>query len=85
MASKTIRPESAAEEARQPEKPLLELEALRKRHKITQPVFAGVCAANNWKPGRVMTEEAFLQAVTAFTGAPMGAAARKDRRHAERR
>lgn len=85
MASKSTKPEGAAEEARQPEQPLLELDALREKHKIARPVFAGVCAANNWKPGRVMTEEAFLRAVTAFTGTPMDAAARKERRHAERR
>jgi len=73
MASKSTRPEGAAEEARQPEQTLLEIEALREKHKITRPIFAGVCAANDWKPGRAMTEEAFLQAVADFTGAPMGA------------
>mgnify|MGYP001075899736 CR=1 FL=1 len=85
MASKTTKPEGAVEETRQPEQPLLELDTLRKRHNITQPVFAGVCAANGWKPGKAMTEETFLRAVAAFAGAPMGAAVRKEIHHAERR
>ncbi|MDE6456556.1 MAG: hypothetical protein K2L38_11790 [Dysosmobacter sp.] len=72
MANKTTRPEGAAGETLQPEQPLLALEALRKKHKIARPIFAGVCAANNWKPGRAMTEEEFLRAVADFTGAPMG-------------
>ena len=82
MASKSTKPEGAAEEARQPEQPLLELDALREKHKIARPVFAGVCAANGWRPGRAMTEETFLQAVAAFVGAPTGPASGKEARHA---
>lgn len=85
MASKTTKPEGAVEEARRPEQPLLELDTLRKKHNITRPVFAGVCAANDWKPGKSMTEEIFLQAVAAFAGAPIGVAMRKEIHHAERR
>lgn len=65
MANKTTAPE----EARQ----LLEIEALREKHGISRPVFMGTCTAGGWKPGKAMTEEAFLQAVADFTGAPMGA------------
>lgn len=50
---------------------LLSTETLRTRHKVPQPIYAGVCAANGWKPGRAMTETDFLRAVANFTGAPM--------------
>lgn len=74
MASKT-KSEAAPAAASQPEQPqeLLSIDTLREKHKIKRPVFAGVCAANDWKPGRAMTEEAFLRAIADFTGAPMGA------------
>lgn len=72
---------ASAADVRQAEPPLLAIETLRERHRISRPVFAGVCAANGWKPGRVMTEEAFLQAVAGFTNAPMGGR-RKEDRHA---
>lgn len=68
MGTKTTKPEPASAGAQ-----LLPIDELRERHGITRPVFAGVCAANDWKPGRAMTEEAFLRAVADFTGAPMGA------------
>lgn len=82
MATKTTRPEGAGEAAVQPEQPLLAVEALRDKHKTARPLFAGVCAANGWKPGRAMTEDAFLQAVAAFTGAPIGRALGKEGGHA---
>ena len=34
-------------------------------------VFAGVCAAKEWKPGKAVTEEEFLAAVREFNAAPM--------------
>lgn len=73
MASKP-KTEAAPAAAGQPEQTqeLLSIDTLREKHKITRPVFAGVCAANDWKPGRAMTEEAFLRAIADFTGAPMG-------------
>lgn len=70
MASRS-KPETAPAAA-QPQE-LLSIDTLREKHKVTRPIFAGVCAANDWKPGRAMTEEAFLQAVADFTRAPMGA------------
>ena len=69
MASKTTAPEAAPEAARQ----LQAIETLRERHKISRPVFAGVCAVRGWKSGKAVEEAAFLQAVAEFTGAPMGA------------
>ena len=37
-------------------------------------VFAGVCSAQGWKPGRAVTEEEFLAAVKNFENAPMNGA-----------
>lgn len=48
----------------------LEIEELRKKHKIGRAIFAGVCAANGWRPGKQISEDDFLQAVAAFAGAP---------------
>ncbi|MDE7010740.1 MAG: hypothetical protein K2O93_05970 [Oscillospiraceae bacterium] len=69
MASKTNRPEAAPEDQ---SPPLQTIEVLRELHRVKGPIFAGVCAANGWRPGRVMTEAAFLQAVDSFASAPMG-------------
>ena len=83
MASRS-KPEAAPAAVQQPEQPqeLLSIDTLREKHKITRPVFAGVCAANDWKPGRAMTEEAFLQAIADFTKAPMSGAPGKEGSHA---
>jgi hypothetical protein len=76
MASK-----ATAADVRQAEPALMTIEDLQARHRISRPVFAGVCAANGWNPGRAMTEEDFLQAVGNFTRAPMNER-RKEDRHA---
>jgi hypothetical protein len=34
-------------------------------------MFAGVCSAQGWKPGKAVTEEEFLEAVKKFENAPM--------------
>lgn len=78
MASKTQAP-ATAPVAEQPERhqqgpELLEIGELRSKHKIGRAVFAGVCAVQDWKPGKQITEEEFLAAVAAFTGAPMSGA-----------
>ena len=77
--STKIKSAAASAGALQPEQiqELLSIDTLREKHKVTRPIFAGVCAANDWKSGRAMTEEAFLQAVADFTGAPMGASQEK--------
>ena len=58
---------------------LLEIGALREKLGVGRAVFAGVCAARGWKPGRAVTEAEFLAAVRAFGAAPMG---RKEAGHA---
>ena len=72
MATKTNFPDGAAE-MQPPAQPLemFPIEEHRARLGVGKPVFAGVCAANGWKPGRVMTEAEFRRAAEAFTGAPM--------------
>ena len=50
---------------------LLGLDELRSKHGVNRAVFAGVCAANDWKPGKAVAEEEFLEAVSKFTKGPM--------------
>lgn len=50
---------------------LLEIDELRKNHKIGTAIFAGVCAAQDWRPGKQISEEEFVRAVESFTDAPM--------------
>ena len=54
------------------------VEQLRSEKKINRAVFAGVCAAQGWKPGKTVTEAEFLAAVEKFTTAPMSGAAKKE-------
>ncbi len=74
MASKTNFPESTPEVQTGTMEPL-PIEKHCAGLGISKPVFAGVCAANGWKPGKVMTESEFCRAVREFTGAPMGSKA----------
>lgn len=53
---------------------LFEIGELRKKHKVGRAIFAGVCSAQGWKPGRAVTEEEFLAAVKNFENAPMNGA-----------
>lgn len=53
---------------------LLEIGVLRAKNRVGRAVFAGVCAAKDWKPGKQITEEEFLAAVKEFTGGPMNGA-----------
>lgn len=54
------------------------IEQLRSEKKINRAIFAGVCAAQGWKPGKTVTEEEFLGAVEKFTSAPMSGASKKE-------
>ena len=56
MATKTQKPEGAAA----PE--LVAIDKLREQHKVGRATYAGVCAANGWRPGKAMTEDEFLAA-----------------------
>lgn len=77
MANKATSAPTAAQvagpqEAKVPE--LFEIGELRRKHKVGRAVFAGVCSAQGWKPGRAVTEEEFLAAVKNFENAPMNGA-----------
>lgn len=50
---------------------LLEIGELRTKHKIGRAIFAGVCTAQGWNPGKQISEKEFLQAVESFRTAPM--------------
>lgn len=58
---------------------LLELDELRRKYGVNRAVFAGVCSANGWKPGKMLTGEEFLAAVSKFNGAPMDGRPAKER------
>lgn len=64
-AVKTVSPEQT-----QAPPELLEINELKKKHKVGAAVFAGVCTANNWKPGKRITDSDFKEAVDAFLAAP---------------
>ena len=57
---------------------LFEVGELRSKHKVGRAVFAGVCSAQDWKPGKAVTEEEFLEAVKKFENAPMKGEPRKE-------
>ena len=48
------------------------IEELRVRKNTPAPVFSGVCAAYGWRPGKMVTEESYDEAVTTFSKAPIG-------------
>ena len=72
MAVKDQKPEPAPIAAANTGPELVEIGELRSKHKIGRAVFAGVCAAQGWKPGKKITEDEFVRAVSGFTGAAMG-------------
>ena len=51
---------------------LFTIEELQKKKKTPSPIFGGVCAALEWKPGKMITEEDFDAAVEKFSGSPIG-------------
>lgn len=73
--AETTGPAQAEQKAASPE--IFTIEQLRSGKKISRAVFAGVCAAQGWKPGKTVTEEEFLAAVGKFTSAPMSGGAGK--------
>lgn len=68
--------ETTPEQANAPEH--IEVGQLRTKLGISRAVFAGVCAAEGWKPGKSVTEAEFLAAVKKFTSGPMSGAGKKE-------
>ena len=56
------------------------IEELCSEKNVKRAVFAGVCAAEGWKPGKTVTEAEFLAAVERFTSAPMSGVVKKEAR-----
>lgn len=76
---KNTEAQAPAQAEQQTESPkVFTVEQLRSEKKISRAIFAGVCAAQNWKPGKTVTEAEFLAAVEKFTSAPMSGAAKKE-------
>lgn len=78
--AEAMAPAQAEQPPTSPEAPkVFKVEQLRSEKKINRAVFAGVCAAQDWKPGKTVTEDEFLAAVEQFTSAPMsGGHSRKE-------
>lgn len=74
--SKAAAPGPVPEQPQQTSKAseFFEVGELRKKYQIGRAVFAGVCSAQGWRPGKAVTEEEFLGAVKAFNAAPMSGA-----------
>ena len=59
-----------AENTTRPE--LFRIEELRAKKRTSAPIYSGVCTAQNWGPGKVISEADYDAAVKAFSLAPMG-------------
>ena len=59
---------------------LVPIDKLREQHKVGRATYAGVCAANGWRPGKAMTEDEFLAAVAKFNNSPMNGRKSKEAR-----
>lgn len=69
MASKVIKSAAAEAGTINPQE-LKPIEELRKKYKTGRAVFAGACAVNGWKPGKVMSDEDYVSGVAKFTEGP---------------
>lgn len=63
-----------------PRRSLCPIDKLREQHKVGRATYAGVCAANGWRPGKAMTEDEFLAAVAKFNNSPMNGRKSKEAR-----
>lgn len=50
---------------------LTDIARLREQKNVGWGIFAGVCAAENWRPGKQVTSAEFDAAVKRFRDAPM--------------
>lgn len=72
-------PVTAEQQTPAPDK-YVEIGELRAKHRIGPALYAGVCSAQGWKPGKAVTEAEFLAAIQAFNSAPMGGAVKGEAR-----
>lgn len=79
MATKAASTPTATGEQNKKAPALYDVGELRSKRKVGRAVFAGVCSAQGWKPGKAVTEEEFLEAVKKFENAPMrGSSGKKE-------
>ena len=71
MATKAASTPTATGEQNKKTPALYDVGELRSKHKVGRAVFAGVCSAQGWKPGKAVTEEEFREAVNKFENATM--------------
>ena len=57
MATKAASTPTATGEQNKKTPALYDVGELRSKHKVGRAVFAGVCSAQGWKPGKAVTEE----------------------------
>ncbi len=69
MASKEKKPADASVGTINTQE-LKPIDELRKKYKTGRAVFAGACAVNGWKPGKVMSDEDYIAGVAKFTQGP---------------
>lgn len=62
----------AKKETEKQEKEYLTIEKLKEINRTPEAVFRGMCAANGWQKGRVVTPEEYLEAQKRFLGAAIG-------------
>lgn len=71
--AKTQEPEAVQQPAANKAGPeLFQIEELKARKKTSAPIYRGVCTAQNWGPGKVISEADYDAAVREFSTAPMG-------------
>lgn len=51
---------------------VLPLEELREKLEVKASLFAGVCTANRWRPGKMVSVKEFKAAAEKFAGGAMG-------------
>lgn len=60
------------------EQQLKPIEKLRAAYKTDRAVFAGACAVNGWKHGRMLTAEEYEAGIRRFVAGPANCPAKKE-------
>lgn len=64
----------AKKETQNQESKQMSIEMLKQENKTPDAVYQGMCAANGWQRGKIVSEEEYRQAHQRFLGAVMGGA-----------
>lgn len=60
------------------DKPLIKISELKEKENTSDTIFCGVCSMQGWKPGKMVTEEEYVNVVKGFLNKPMGGKAVKN-------